>query len=630
MCAALLVAGLSPLCGGVDAPRNGTAQGRVGGPVVVVSLDGLGTGIVRSDPVASELRALHALRARGVMADGLVPHMPSTTANTHAALWTGAWGDVNGIVANEMPLAPRADHSAVSRVSGYRSEGLRAEPLWVAAARQGVAVVAQQATQVYPFSPTSTGGALSTPPVIVHGYQARVVAPARWLTADDLTRVPCERGSQAVACFAWKAGPVPLHAELTVAEPSVAELRVRVEGTELAVGVRQAPAESTPPRERELARHFSDGLLVDVPDVPPAMVYFRLFAATADGRSLLLFQSAIQETAIWLGRAATRAEQVRWLLDAGGFVGNGRSEAWDRPGKSGRPLWLGGDGERERRYLETIELGVRQTIRQAGQLWRRHDPRLLVGYVSMPDEMDHAWLGHAAGDARYEPLRRWGYQLVDRAVETYIGLAGATGHVIFVSDHGMQPVTREVRVAQALRDEGLLAAQGGGVVGARSQVLVTRNCIQIHTDDWRGGVVSVAEREDVIARTVAVLRRLRDPETDQPVVTSVIDSPADRDRLGFGGPNGADFCFDLREGYVASSWIDEGPVVRRTARPAGEHGFLPTRADMHGVLIAAGPRLPAGGRWPVLRAIDVAPLVSALLGIAPPRDARGRSPLDAR
>jgi hypothetical protein len=48
---------------------------------------------------------------------------------------------------------------------------------------------------------------------------------------------------------------------------------------------------------------------------------------------------------------------------------------------------------------------------------------------------------------------------------------------------------------------------------------------------------------------------------------------------------------------------------------------------MQGILIAAGPRLQAGGAWPRQRAIDVAPLVSDLLGISPPRDARGRSPL---
>ena len=73
--------------------------------------------------------------------------------------------------------------------------------------------------------------------------------------------------------------------------------------------------------------------------------------------------------------------------------------------------------------------------------------------------------------------------------------------------------------------------------------------------------------------------------------------------------------------------MDDGPVVRAKARPLGEHGFLPTRPDMQGILIAAGPRLPQGARWPLQRAIDVAPLVSDLLGIAPPRDARGQSPL---
>jgi hypothetical protein len=48
---------------------------------------------------------------------------------------------------------------------------------------------------------------------------------------------------------------------------------------------------------------------------------------------------------------------------------------------------------------------------------------------------------------------------------------------------------------------------------------------------------------------------------------------------------------------------------------------------MQGILIAAGPRIVKGGRWPVRRAIDVAPLVSDLLGIEPPRDSRGESPL---
>ena len=119
------------LCGPLLLAQAPAISPPAAGRVVLISLDGMGTRLFLDDPVSEELRTLRSLRARGVMADGLVAHMPSTTANTHAALWTGAWGDVNGITANEMPLPPREAHPAAATVSGYRSEGLRAEPLWV-------------------------------------------------------------------------------------------------------------------------------------------------------------------------------------------------------------------------------------------------------------------------------------------------------------------------------------------------------------------------------------------------------------------------------------------------------------------------------------------------------------------
>lgn len=596
------------------------------GRVVLVSLDGMGTQLFRDDPVSEELRALRALRARGVMAAGLVSHMPSTTANTHAALWTGAWGDVNGITSNDMSLAPRPAHAIGARVSGYRSTGLRAEPLWVTAARQGVRTVAQQATQVYPLSDTSTGGPMLTPPVLLHGYQAPVVAPARWLTAKDLARTSCPDAG-AVACFRWQAGPVPFAATLRRSSGGLV-LDVRVEGAARAVSVRQAATESEMPRDRALARHFSDGLLVDLPGVSPLMAYFRLFEATPDGGSLLLFQSVLQESVLYTGREATRAETVAFLEVAGGFVGNGEDEPWERPGASGVSLSQGGDGTRERRYLETLELGIRQTIRQAEFLWRSNQPRLLVGYVSMPDELDHAFLGQARQDARYDQWRRWGYQLVDRAVATYVGLLGADDHVVIVSDHGMTPVTHELRVNQVLRDAGLVAMDARGRVdAARSQVVFNRNCLTVHTEDWQGGLVPAARRAAVLASALAALTAVRPPQGATPIVTAAYASDGDRARLGFGGPNGHDACFDVRPGYQLSTAVDDGPAVRARARPTGEHGFLPTRPDMQGILIAAGPRLPAGATWPRQRAIDVAPLASDLLGITPPRNARGRSPL---
>lgn len=602
----------------------------VPGRVVLISLDGLGTQLFDADPVSDELRSLKALRARGAMADGLVPHMPSTTANTHAALWTGAWGDVNGITSNDMPLPPRASRQAFARVSGYRSNGLRAEPLWVAAARQGVRTVAQQATQVYPLRDETTGRGLAHPPTLLHGYQATVVAPARWLGDRDVRRVPCESADPAEArtCLAWSSGTVTFHAAVMSGDDGQ-HLRVRVAGQPHAVIVRRADTERELPRGRALARHFSDGLLVDLPDQPPVMGYFRLFDVAPDGSSLELFQSVFQEAVYATGSPVPRSEAIRFLEEVGGFVGNGEDEPWEAEGVSGRSFAMGGDGTRERRYLETLELGIRQTIRHAEFLWRRHQPRFLLGYVSMPDELDHTFLGQARQDPRYDEWRRWGYQLVDRASETYVGLLTADDHIVFVSDHGMSPTTHEVRVNQVLRDAGLVAVDAAGSLdAARSQVLFGRNCLLVHTDDWQDGPVPAARRASVLGRAIRAIQAIRPPQGDLPVVAGVYRSPADRARLGFGGPNGFDACIDPRPGYMFSTALGEGPVVRRRMRPTGEHGFLPTRPDMHGILIAAGPRVPVGGRWPLQRAIDVAPLVSDLLGIAPPRDARGRSPLD--
>ena len=598
------------------------------GRVVLVSLDGMGTRLFRDDPVADELPALRAVRARGVMADGLVPHMPSTTANTHAALWTGAWGDVNGITSNDMPMLLPGRPDVTRRVSGYRSEGLRAEPLWVATARQGVPTVAQQATQVFPLTAMSSGAGLAAPPVVLHGYQAPVVAPARWLNASDTTRRDCtaeDVGS--TACLSWQSGAVTFLGAMTRDEAGIG-MRVRIEGSARAVVVHQAATELEPPRGRPLARHFSEGLLVDLPGHGPAMAYFRLFDASADGRALVLFQSVAQELVLARGTQASRAETIALLEDAGGFVGNGEDEPWERPGAGGMPLWLRGDGTRERRYLETAELGVRQTIRHARYLWRAHQPRAYVGYVSIPDEIDHTWLGQARQDARYDEFRRWGYQLVDRVVEAYVAFAGPGDHVVFVSDHGMTPITHEVRVNHALRDAGLVTVGPTGAVDpARSKVWFSRNCLVVRTVAWEGGTVPEDQRAAVLARAEAALRAIRPPQGREPVVSGFYASRADRERLGFGGPNGFDACLDLRPGYEATWVVDEGPAVRPKALATGTHGFLPTRPDMHGILIAAGPRVPHGGRWPIARAIDVAPLVSDLLGVAPPRDARGRSPL---
>lgn len=97
--------------------------------VVVLSWDG-----VRHDyPDRTELPALARMAREGVRAGRLVPVYPSNTFPTHVSLATGTYPDRHGIV----------DNHFVDRERGrYRMESdadwIEAEPLWIAAERQGV------------------------------------------------------------------------------------------------------------------------------------------------------------------------------------------------------------------------------------------------------------------------------------------------------------------------------------------------------------------------------------------------------------------------------------------------------------------------------------------------------------
>jgi predicted AlkP superfamily pyrophosphatase or phosphodiesterase len=56
----------------------------------------------------------------------------------------------------------------------------------------------------------------------------------------------------------------------------------------------------------------------------------------------------------------------------------------------------------------------------------------------------------------------------------------------------------------------------------------------------------------------------------------------------------------------------------------GMHGYLPSHPDMHAIFYAMGRGVPGDLELGEVRVIDVAPTVSQLLGIEPPRDAEGQ------
>ncbi|MBI4891822.1 MAG: alkaline phosphatase family protein [Acidobacteria bacterium] len=539
--------------------------------VILVSFDGLGAQTLFEDP-AAELSELKESVRRGASSPGVQTAFPSTTANSHAAIWTGCYGDINYITANNPPALPRAGHTFAERVNGFRAEQLNAEAIWVTAAKAGVRAVAHQPTQGYPF--TRFNAAPSA--VVMNGYQTKLVAPhALW--------TPANGRRQGDGSYLFQHGPATFRVRRIQGGVEVAE-----QAGGAAVRVPALPAENEPPRERPLARRFSEGLFVAAP--APAVLYFRLF--TQSEGDFRLYVTAWQELAC--------SEPVGAIFQqAGGFLGNGPSALLT----SGKLT--------EEEYLEAVELVTRQMVRHAEWLDRKFQPRLLQSYLPFPDEFDHEWLpASREGSARHQAWRRWGFMAINRAAAEYRRLAGKEDYLLWVSDHGMAAVDHAVAVGRILKDAGL-----------EGKANYLYNSILVNTAEWRGGTVSGEERRQVLEQARSALAAV-------PAFTRFYAPEDSGSRFGIGGPAGGDLYFDLAPGYAASSRGDGEVIVSTKAR--GVHGFSPERADMKSICIVEGPQIAAGTQLNGMRAIDIAPLVAQLLGIEPPPTAQGRAPLGVR
>lgn len=140
-CAPPLLAALALLLANFAAAPSALAK-----PVVIlISMDG-----VRYDyPDRDALPAFARIAKDGARAESLTPVFPSSTFPAHTSLATGAHPDRHGIVNNQF-RAPGGKELSY----GSTAAALAAEPLWVAAERQGV----RSATFFWPLSETDWRG----------------------------------------------------------------------------------------------------------------------------------------------------------------------------------------------------------------------------------------------------------------------------------------------------------------------------------------------------------------------------------------------------------------------------------------------------------------------------------------
>ncbi len=613
----------------------GLAAPRVQAPsrVILVSWDGAAYWMASRLLSEGKLPNLARLVREGNWSDGMISSFPTKTAAAHAMLWTGTYGHTNGITGNSVLLEPASEHSRLESRSGYFSDALKAEPLWVTTARAGLKTYVFHATQSYPFekhlqrlSPTAAREKLQ----MLYGY-TRINVPAEVFSEQKTPTAPAwgwaipeARGAEARE-FGFDVGEDRFWAVLFDDPIDPAKgcdtLGIARDKQATAFEARVKPGEKAA---------FSIPVGTRLQD---KILWFslRLFELDPIASRFLIYRTSAQAV-------VTTSEDFPGAgeLSLETFDGNGASSLY-RTGDLGISLPDGGAGGAEDRFLETLDHLTEQIKKQAEHVLKRGDYRLLVLYSPVLDEVAHAFAGYLdPATPGYEetlaaklwPKMTQAFESQDRFLGWLMDYAAQDGsQILLVSDHGMAGTSRLLNVNIALERAGLLSLTPERAIDlSRTRALLlplSDASVAVNTMDRKGGIVPMEGKRSVLKEVQKSLDGVEDPATGKRVVKDFF-YPSINGLLQPGGATTGDLFLDLVPGYYFSSSTERDELVTKIA-PEGNHIFLPTRRAMLAICGTWGPRVSEVRRWPRVRAIDIVPTVLDLLHLESSPDLPGRS-----
>ncbi len=619
--------------------------------LVLLSWDGTPPDLIKGLIARGRMPHLKALLDRSVYSNRVMAAIPSMTASGHAAIWTGAWGNRNGVTANQVPYPPSPERSVLEQVSGFSSTALRAEPLWMTAARQGLNVVVLQGIQVFPFDPFTVGGHFagdqSQRLTLIDGYSSELadnsiigpdivfVKPSGWEGLPDFRGEGREfsfnvaRTTLYGIVFDDPGDPVNGYDSLLLSQDKTDSKRFLVLKPMDSPSFLPSSNQGRQPAKRRDAFGNPYWLRLGSEAIP---VYFRLFELEGERGVFRLYHS-------WMyRRLSNRPELVEpFQAKAGGFWGHAGIHMYRRS-LFGKTLMEGGRGDAERRYLETVALTLRQYAASTELALTKMKWDLLINYVPLPDEVCHAWFGWTdpSSPAYDEPLARaltpyleTAMEMQDDALGEILSALPPAAAVALVSDHGVQGIGKDFLPNVVLSRAGLLNLNPDGSVNlAKTRVYAAAEgaFLLVNSKQRKDGIVEESDRDEVLRLAGKALLEVRDPETGLPVVTRIIDPQKADQGAGLGGPTGGDLYYLLRKGYAPQRSLNGEPVTKRGA-PTGNHA-LDWETAQTGFLIS-GPGLRSHLYLGAIRLIDLAPTFCRYLGIDLPANAEGQVLQDA-
>jgi predicted AlkP superfamily pyrophosphatase or phosphodiesterase len=236
----------------------------------------------------------------------------------------------------------------------------------------------------------------------------------------------------------------------------------------------------------------------------------------------------------------------------------------------------------------------------AAQVLRTHRPDLLLVHFLDADHRQH-FAGVESREARHAFERIDGFVGQLRRAAEKAGVAKETVFVI-VGDHGFLPVHTIVNLNAILLATDFAKLEGGKIAvsrGIRIEALGGSGALYLE----KGADAKLAARIESALRA-EIDRRYR----------GLVELVPRAELEAMGAFPGAALGFAAAEGYMLAP-IDAPVPMVPSGSLQGMHGYRPELPGMATGFIAAGPGVRRGVEVPLLRQIDVAPTVAALLGV---------------
>ncbi|HET7344051.1 MAG TPA: ectonucleotide pyrophosphatase/phosphodiesterase [Methylomirabilota bacterium] len=287
------------------------------------------------------------------------------------------------------------------------------------------------------------------------------------------------------------------------------------------------------------------------------------------------------------------------------FEAHTDAAVWNELRELGYPVERQGEwAELPRRFLKDA-----MVVDLAIDVLKRHAPDVLLVHFLCADSHQHLY-------GPRSPEAYWAIAYIDALVGRLLAALGADGleltSVVIVSDHGFLPVSRDIRPNVRLRKRGLLRLGADGAIAGGEARFVTNG-----GSGWvylAGGGDSGRLGRDLRVE-LAAMDGVAGAWTAEEYATLGLPAPADEARAG-------DVIVEAAPGFMLSD-EGRGDDEHGTPKYRGNHGQRPQYDDNHAMFLAAGRGVKRGVTLGRISSRDVAPTLTALLGL-PPAPAEGR------